>query len=235
VKNLRILGLILGGLSGALFVLAVIVRMTLEIGTARPYVESIGAGAVSNVVLGSALLCLLVGGGCLAVSTIRRSRQRTARHRRNAERIQRLEQAALTEKHSAAIPAQESSSAMATAASPAEVEEAGAPSLDLSSAPEVLAPTGDAAPATEIYVPLTLAVAALLLILSLQTGNLLGQRTSLRVEREAQAAPLHSTQQVQAQLQSLLTGTAQIAADGNAAARAILNDLRAQGVGVVPK
>ncbi len=65
-------------------------------------------------------------------------------------------------------------------------------------------------------------------------ARLSASRTELSTARAAQDQPLEQARRIEAQLDALATGTAQLAAQGNANAAAIVATLKAQGVNIRP-
>ena len=86
------------------------------------------------------------------------------------------------------------------------------------------------------WLPLGLVVAALLLLAIYQTVGLVRDHYALVQVHAAQQSPVEQTQKVRATLQTIATRTAQLAANGDAAARDVLDVMHSQGVTVsLPK
>ncbi|MGH8801804.1 MAG: hypothetical protein ACREX6_05865 [Casimicrobiaceae bacterium] len=82
--------------------------------------------------------------------------------------------------------------------------------------------------------PLALLTAALLLLLALQTIGLVRDRSALSTARVAQDAPLAQAAKVRQQLETLGGQTARLAQQGDAAATAVVDAMRRQGVNLRP-
>lgn len=82
--------------------------------------------------------------------------------------------------------------------------------------------------------PLILTLAALLAWHGFQTVQLLRERSQLSLAKESQDAALQESQKVQAQFQTLITKTSELAAQGHAGAKMVMEELQKRGVGVAP-
>ena len=80
------------------------------------------------------------------------------------------------------------------------------------------------------FVPLLLAIVALLLMTGGQINQRLMQEESLAKVRAGQAKPLEDARNVRSQFDSIATGTARLAAQGNPHAAVLLRELEEQGV-----
>ena len=84
------------------------------------------------------------------------------------------------------------------------------------------------------FLPLLLLAWTLVTLAGLQTYGLLSERDQLATALTNQAAPLEEAQRVRAQLQSLATGAADLAEQGNENAQRLIDELAKQGVTVNP-
>lgn len=87
---------------------------------------------------------------------------------------------------------------------------------------------------SRIELPVALIVAAFFLITAFQTEQLVREHSNLVAIRAAQAAALVQADKARDQFQALAGGLAKLADSGNAGAKAVLAQLRAQGVTVRP-
>ena len=86
------------------------------------------------------------------------------------------------------------------------------------------------------WLPLGLVVAALLLLAIYQTVGLVRDHFALAQVHAAQQTAVEQTQKVRVTLQTIATKTAQLAANGDVAARDVLDVMHGQGVTVsLPK
>jgi hypothetical protein len=83
--------------------------------------------------------------------------------------------------------------------------------------------------------PLIITLVALLLFFSFQTLSLLSERSSLGVVKSNQEGALQEAQKVQAQFKLLVTKTGELADQGHAGAKMIMEGLQRQGVGFAPE
>jgi hypothetical protein len=81
---------------------------------------------------------------------------------------------------------------------------------------------------------LGLVTLALFLLVVFQTIQLVRDRTRLAEATVAQEPTMQEAQKLRRQLDTLASGTARLAADGNANAAAIIEDLRRQGIAFRP-
>ena len=84
------------------------------------------------------------------------------------------------------------------------------------------------------FLPMLLLAWTMVTLAGLQTYGLLSERDQLATALANQAAPLEEAQRVRAQLQSLATGAADLAAQGNENAQRLIAELAKQGVTVNP-
>jgi hypothetical protein len=82
--------------------------------------------------------------------------------------------------------------------------------------------------------PLILALVALLAWHGFQTLQLLRERAQLSIAKESQDAALQESQKVQAQFQTLISKTSDLATKGHAGARMVMEELQKRGLGAVP-
>lgn len=87
---------------------------------------------------------------------------------------------------------------------------------------------------SRLEVPVALIVAAFFLITAFQTERLVQEHGNLNAVQANQAISLEQADRVRARFQLLAGETAKLAQAGNAGAKAVLDQLRAQGVTVRP-
>lgn len=85
-----------------------------------------------------------------------------------------------------------------------------------------------------LQIPLAILAAALFLMVGFQTWQLIRERDNLSELRGTQQPTMDQSLKLRQQLESLAGKTAQLAADGDQGARAIVDDLRRQGITVKP-
>jgi hypothetical protein len=85
-----------------------------------------------------------------------------------------------------------------------------------------------------IELPVALIVAAFFLITAFQTERLVQDHSSLAALRTAQETSLEQAGKIRTQFQALAAGTVKLAQAGNANAKAVLDQLQAQGITVRP-
>jgi hypothetical protein len=83
-------------------------------------------------------------------------------------------------------------------------------------------------------IPLTILAVALFLMVGFQTIQLIRERDNLAEARGTQQPAVQQALKMRQQLEALAGKTAQLAAEGDAGARAIVEDLRRQGITVKP-
>lgn len=88
--------------------------------------------------------------------------------------------------------------------------------------------------AARIELPVALIVAAFFLITAFQTERLVQEHSSLATLRSQQETALLQAERIRDRFQTLASGTAKLAEAGNADAKAVLNQLQAQGITVRP-
>lgn len=86
----------------------------------------------------------------------------------------------------------------------------------------------------QIEVPLLLIVVAFFLITAFQTERLVQEHSSLATLRTEQETNLEQAARIRARFQMLASETAKLAQSGNANAKAVLDQLQAQGITVRP-
>jgi uncharacterized protein YoxC len=82
--------------------------------------------------------------------------------------------------------------------------------------------------------PLTLTLISLLIWFGFQTVALVFERNQLRSFKSNYDAAMQEAQKMQAQLEALITKTAELASKGNANAKAAIEDLQKRGIPVQP-
>jgi hypothetical protein len=88
--------------------------------------------------------------------------------------------------------------------------------------------------AARIELPVALIVAAFFLITAFQTERLVQEHAGLTAVRAAQQISLEQAGKLRARFQVLAGGTAKLAQAGNANAKAVLDQLEAQGITLRP-
>ncbi len=83
--------------------------------------------------------------------------------------------------------------------------------------------------------PFAITLAALLLFFSFQTMSLMTERANLSKVKSNQDQALQEAQKVQNQFKLLVTKTSELADQGHAGAKLIMEGLIKQGIGVVPE
>ena len=83
--------------------------------------------------------------------------------------------------------------------------------------------------------PFIITLAALLIYFSFQTLSLLAERSNLAMVKGNQDGALQEAQKVQAQFKLLVTKTSELADQGHAGARMVMEGLQRQGVGFAPE
>jgi FtsZ-binding cell division protein ZapB len=82
--------------------------------------------------------------------------------------------------------------------------------------------------------PLTITLVALLLFFAVQTVQLILERGNLSMVKSNQDSALQEAQKVQEQFKTLVTKTNQLAEQGHAGARMVMEGLQRQGLGAAP-
>jgi hypothetical protein len=85
-----------------------------------------------------------------------------------------------------------------------------------------------------IEVPVALVVAAFFLITAFQTERLVQEHSSLATLRTQQEASLEQAGKIRSRFQMLASGVAKLAQSGHANAKAVLDQLQAQGITLRP-
>ena len=83
--------------------------------------------------------------------------------------------------------------------------------------------------------PLIITLIALSIYFSFQTLSLLSERSNLGFVKSNQDGALQEAQKVQAQFKLLVTKTSDLASQGHAGAKMVMEGLERQGVGFVPE
>ncbi len=83
--------------------------------------------------------------------------------------------------------------------------------------------------------PLMITLVALLIYFSFQTLALLSERRNLAFVKSSQDGAIQEAQKVQAQFKVLVTKTSDLADQGHAGARMVMEGLQRQGVGFAPE
>ncbi len=85
-----------------------------------------------------------------------------------------------------------------------------------------------------MLLPVLLTALALFLLVALQTVQLLRELNTLVAFRESQQASMQAGEKIQRQLEALAGQTAQLANDGDAAAKDVVEQMRRQGYTLSP-
>jgi hypothetical protein len=81
----------------------------------------------------------------------------------------------------------------------------------------------------ESNLPFAITLAALLIYFGFQTIQLIAQRSELSAVKSSQEAPLQASQKVQEQFSTLMTKTGELAKQGHAGAKMVLDGLQITG------
>jgi len=85
-----------------------------------------------------------------------------------------------------------------------------------------------------VFVPVALLAVTLLLWVGFQTTQLITERQTLQTLRQGQEAQIQSSQKLRASLDTIASGTAKLAQQGNPSARLIVEELKKRGVTINP-
>lgn len=85
-----------------------------------------------------------------------------------------------------------------------------------------------------LTLPFLLTLAALLLYFAFQTVQLLGERSNMAMVKGSQEAAIQEAQKVQAQFKSLVSKTSELADQGHAGAKMVMEELLQRGVSAPP-
>jgi hypothetical protein len=85
---------------------------------------------------------------------------------------------------------------------------------------------------SDLFIPMFIVALTLLFMAGFQTSQLLRQGESLRTLKSGQDSPLEDSRKVRTQFDSITTGAAQLADQGNPHAKMLLKELRKLGVTV---
>ena len=88
-----------------------------------------------------------------------------------------------------------------------------------------------AAETTWSNLPFIITLAALTIYFGFQTAQLLSERGNLAQVKSNQEAAIQEAQKVQTQFRNLVTKTSQLAAQGHAGAKMVMEELQKRGVG----
>jgi hypothetical protein len=84
-------------------------------------------------------------------------------------------------------------------------------------------------------IPLVIALIAFVGFLGFQTTRLLAERDSIAALRDSQTSPIAEGEKMRKQLENVAKQTVALAAQGNASAKAIIDDLARQGITITPQ
>jgi hypothetical protein len=82
----------------------------------------------------------------------------------------------------------------------------------------------------ELPAPLILVVVALFVLMAFETGQALHDRGALADLLKAQQPSIERAAKLRQQLQTLASGTAELAAEGDPGAKSVVDQMKAQGV-----
>ena len=102
---------------------------------------------------------------------------------------------------------------------------------DTEFSPDPAAATGK--PASNV--PFLITLVALLLYFAFQSLSLFSERVNLGMVKANQDAALQEAQKIQSQFKLLVTKTSELAGQGHAGAKMIMDGLQKQGVGFAPE
>lgn len=91
------------------------------------------------------------------------------------------------------------------------------------------APESEAQAPRESNLPFAITLAALLIYFAFQTIQHIAQRSELSAVKSAQEAPLQAAQKVQEQFKTIITKTSELAKQGHAGAKMVLDGLQITG------
>lgn len=83
--------------------------------------------------------------------------------------------------------------------------------------------------------PLILTLAALLIYFAFQTLQLLSERSNLAAVKSSQEGAIQEAQKVQTQFQTLVSKTSELADQGHAGAKMVMDELLQRGVSALPQ
>jgi hypothetical protein len=84
-------------------------------------------------------------------------------------------------------------------------------------------------------VALTIAIISLILWFSFQAFQLVRDRSNLRLVKANQETAMQESEKIRVQFQSLMTKIAELANQGHAGAKMVMDELQKRGVGVAPE
>ena len=91
------------------------------------------------------------------------------------------------------------------------------------------------APMSSAFIPLLLLAITVVAAMAFQTFQLLRERTQLAAANESLSPQHRAASAIRVSLDTLATGTAKLAAEGNANARTLVEELRQRGVTITPQ
>jgi hypothetical protein len=93
---------------------------------------------------------------------------------------------------------------------------------------------GDPAGRSSLVLPLAILATAFFLLVGFQTTQLIRERDNLLAARVSQEPTLQQAAKLRQQIDTLVGKTAQLANDGDAGARTVVDELRRQGITLKP-
>lgn len=88
---------------------------------------------------------------------------------------------------------------------------------------------------TGSILPFVITLAALFIYFSFQTLQLVVERSNLASIKASQEAALQEAQKIQAQFKTLISKTSELAEQGHAGAKMVMEGLQSQGLGFAPE
>ncbi len=85
-----------------------------------------------------------------------------------------------------------------------------------------------------VFIPLAIGLVAVLVWIGFQTIQLAREHINLRQVYGSQESPLQTAQKMRTQMDAIASGTAKLAAKGNADAKMIMDALSARGITIDP-
>lgn len=87
---------------------------------------------------------------------------------------------------------------------------------------------------TDSNLPVTLILVALLIWFGFQSLQLVRERANLSAAKASQETALRETEKITQQFQGLMARTVELASQGHAGARMVVEELQRRGIGVAP-
>ena len=84
------------------------------------------------------------------------------------------------------------------------------------------------------WLPIVLVIASFFVLIAFETGYAIHDRQALADQRRAQEPVVQEAMRLRQQLEALAGKTAQLAADGDEGAKAVVDQMKRQGVNLTP-